>query len=153
MKMNQSLRTQELSITNAYPQRKQFCASARRLGGISLFERPEWSPSKSNAGRRHAKAEASFAHSKRCREVRLLLQTLRLRPGPRCHDARSVWSARSLLPLCDKTSKTIGRAIRSPRGSSPPKSEVLPGGWPSPGYRSHASWFAVHGRVVRRSKF
>src|SRR4051812_49351166 len=33
-------------------------------------------PSKSNAGGRYAKAEASFAHSKRCREVRLLRQTL-----------------------------------------------------------------------------
>src|SRR5438270_3011524 len=38
------------------------------------------------------KAEASFTHSKRCREVRLLLQTLRLPHGPRCHDARSVRS-------------------------------------------------------------
>src|SRR3954452_1580544 len=52
------------------------------------------------------KAEASFAHSKRWREVWLLLQTLRLRHGPRCHDARSVWSARGLLPLCNETSKT-----------------------------------------------
>jgi len=43
-------------------------------GSISLL--PEWSPSKSNAGGRHAKAEASFAHSKRCREVRLLLRNI-----------------------------------------------------------------------------
>src|SRR5256885_9356806 len=86
-----------------------------QTGSISLFEWREWSPSKSNAGGRHAKAEASFAHSKRCREVRLLLQTLRLLHRPRGHDARSVWSARNLLPLCDETSKTVGRAIRSPR--------------------------------------
>src|SRR5947208_9054040 len=85
---------------------------------ISLFEWPEWSPSKSNAGGRHAKAEASFAHSKRCREVRLLLETLRLRHARRCHDARSVWSARSLLPLCDETTKTIRRAICFPRFKS-----------------------------------
>src|SRR5438270_5720513 len=85
------------------------------------FEWPGWSPSKSNAGCRHAKAEASFAHSKRCREVRLLLRTLKLRHGPRCHDAQSVWSARSLLPLCDQTTKTIQRAIRSPRFKSTKK--------------------------------
>src|SRR5437764_11242334 len=95
------------------------------LGSISRFEWPEWSPSKSNAGGRHAKAEASFAHSKRCREVRLLLQTLRLRPGPRCHDARSVWSARSLLPLYEETSKTVRQATRSPRFKSTKKS-MLP---------------------------
>src|SRR5205807_5821567 len=82
-------------------------------------------PSKSNAGGRHAKAEASFAHSKRCREVRLLLQTLRLRHGPRCRDARSVWSARSLLPLCDETGKVSDEPYVR-RGSSPPKSEMLP---------------------------
>src|SRR5438270_12083726 len=64
------------------------------------------------------KAEASFTHSKRCREVRLLLQTLRLPHGPRCHDARSVWSARSLLPLCDETIKTVRRVLRSPRLTS-----------------------------------
>src|SRR4051812_10283459 len=57
-------------------------------------------PLKEQRWRPTRKAEASFAHSKRCREVRLLLQTLRLRYGPRGHDARSVWSARSLLPLC-----------------------------------------------------
>jgi hypothetical protein len=90
-------------------------------GSISLFEWPEWSPSKSNAGSRHAKAEASFAHSKRCREVRLLLQTLKLRHGPRCHDARSVWSAGSLLPLCHETSKTVRPPIRSPQFKSTKK--------------------------------
>src|SRR5437764_14727455 len=83
------------------------------------------SPTKSNAGGRQAKAEASFAHSKRCREVRLLLQTVRLRPGPRCHDARSVWSARSLLPLYEETSKTVRQATRSPRFKSTKKS-MLP---------------------------
>src|SRR3954452_2593700 len=71
------------------------------------------------------KAEASFAHSKRCREVRLPLQTLRLRHGPRCHDARSVWSARSLLPLFDETTRTVRRAIHSPQLKST-KSEMLP---------------------------
>src|SRR3954452_21684334 len=81
--------------------------------------------SKEHAGVGQTKAEASFAHSKRCREVRLLLQTLRLRPGPRRHDARSVWSARSLLPLCDETTKTVRRATRSPRFKST-KSEMLP---------------------------
>src|SRR6059058_3397947 len=97
--------------------RKQARWEAEAGGEHLTFEWPERSPSKSNAGGRHAKAEASFAHSKRCREVRLLLQTLRLRHGPRCHDARSVWSARSLLPL----SKTVRRAIRSPRFKSTKK--------------------------------
>src|SRR5438309_4100504 len=82
------------------------------------------SPSKSNAGGRHAKAEASFAHSKRCREVRLLLQTVRLRHGPRCHDARSVWSARSLLPLCEKPVKLSDEPYVR-RSSNPPKREML----------------------------
>src|SRR5947208_2656101 len=72
-------------------------------------------PQRATLAARHAKAESSFAHSKRCREVRLLLQTLRLRHGPRGHNARS------LLPLCDETSKTVRRAIRSPRFKSTKK--------------------------------
>src|SRR3954464_6844857 len=77
---------QSLNVMKVFQQRR--IRLVRTSGSISLFEWPEWSPSKSNAGGRHAKAEASFAHSKRCREVRLLLQTLRLRHGWRFHDAR-----------------------------------------------------------------
>src|SRR5436305_14923980 len=51
---------------------------------------------------------------------------IEVRHGPRPHDARSVWSARSLLPLCDENSKTFRRAIPSPRFKST-KGEMLPG--------------------------
>ena len=88
-------------------------------GSISLFEWLNGAPQRATLAADSPKAEASFTHSKRWREVRSLLQTLRLRHGSRCHDARSVWSARSLLPLCDEITKTVRRAVH--RGSSPPK--------------------------------
>src|SRR5437660_3943838 len=92
-----------------------------QTGSISLFEWREWSPSKSNAGGRHAKAEASFAHSKRCREVRLLLRNIEAPTGPRCRDSRTVWSAGSLLPLCHEISKTVRPPMRSPQFKSTKK--------------------------------
>src|SRR5207302_11145668 len=77
----------------------------------------------------HGKAEASFAHSKRFAHHDIAVHVGASMFEGATEPRASVWSARSLLPLCNETSKTVRPAIRSLRFKSTKKRDASPFGF------------------------